>query len=361
MNKYQISKGDFITLLQHLLKGKVVSEILSGAPKKNRYTIKPELVSDPAKLTDFPLSQLYVYGYGRTDSASNTLLHSHVALEKKVGVIARPCDVRAMVELEKKIQLTWDNLFVIMYEDIGYITVNDLRKFFKKEGIKEDEIIHENLTGSELILKMKDGKVKKYLLGKDINITANCTRCVNKSHPLADISIGNYGLDPASEEYLITPNSKQAKEIIAKLGWESKVVSDAVIAKYDEVAGNLIKQCKINREKDLAAWKENPNKLDLLAKCTGCGMCVTSCPVCFCVSCNLLDGVKKKTMDKFTFVTTRFSHVGDTCVECGRCAANCPVKIPLTLVFQTLRDKFKERSGYEAGAKRNEQILHLDV
>jgi len=74
-----------------------------------------------------------------------------------------------------------------------------------------------------------------------------------------------------------------------------------------------------------------------------------------------LEQVKAKTMDKVSFVMTRFSHVGDTCVECGKCEVNCPVNLPLTSVFQSLRDKFKKERGYESGVSKKHKVLHLDV
>ena len=92
MDRYQITKDDFLGLLRHLLKKNIVDAILSGVDNKNRYNQKPQFISDPQKLTDFPLSQLIVYGYGRTDSAANAMLHSHEGLKNKVAVIGHACD-----------------------------------------------------------------------------------------------------------------------------------------------------------------------------------------------------------------------------------------------------------------------------
>ena len=116
--RYQITKDEFISLLQHLLKESVVDQVLSGKVKKDRYALTPEYVSDPANLDDFPLSQMLTYGYTKTNSTSNELLHSKRALTEKIAVIGRACDVRAMVELDKKIQLRWENLFIFLVEII---------------------------------------------------------------------------------------------------------------------------------------------------------------------------------------------------------------------------------------------------
>ncbi|MHA1856072.1 MAG: Coenzyme F420 hydrogenase/dehydrogenase, beta subunit C-terminal domain [Promethearchaeota archaeon] len=360
-SRFLITKSDFQLLLKHLLKEKIVDKILSGEEKRKHFAIIPKFVSDPAKIDNFPLSQLLTYGYSRTDSASNTMLHTKESLKNNIGIIGRACDVRALVELDKKMQVKLENLFIISFHDVGFIPNKYLTKYFKKNEIDDTKIIHERLTPKELILKFKGGKQKKIPLGKNFNISDNCTRCVQKSHPLADFLIGTYALSEDSENYILTTQSTRAKNIIGKLYWQDKLIDENLNKRYIKEADEIITACTTKREKDLSEFLSNENRFNLFVKCTGCGMCVRSCPVCYCTVCNLLEQVKAKTMDKVTFVLTRFTHVGDTCVECGRCQSNCPVNLPLTLVFQSLRDKFKKERAYESGANKAQKVLHLDV
>ncbi|MHA1775958.1 MAG: Coenzyme F420 hydrogenase/dehydrogenase, beta subunit C-terminal domain [Promethearchaeota archaeon] len=361
LTRYSITKPEFIQLLSYLLEKSYVSEVLSGVEKKNRYAIVPEFVSDPKKLENFPLSQLLTYGYTRTDSAANTLLHTKKALDISVAVVARACDIRAMVELEKKKQLKWENLFLIGFHDMGYLPNKLLRKWFKKEKIDESAILSEKLTETEFILHMKDGSLKKEKLSDSFNVAGNCTRCVEKSHSLADFLLSTYSVSEDAENYILTPQSDRARNVIKNLGWDSKAIDAALGEKYENIAQNIIDRCAAKREKDLDAFLADEDRFMLLTKCTGCGICVKSCAVCYCTVCNLTAQVKAKTMDPVMFITTRFTHVGDTCVECGRCATNCPMNIPLDLVFQSLRRKFQKDRGYAAGATRNQKVLHLDV
>jgi formate dehydrogenase (coenzyme F420) beta subunit len=361
MNRYKITNSDFDLLLQHLIKNKTVSDVLSGVEKKKRYVITPEFINEPEKIVGFPLSQLLVYNYGRTDSASNTMLHTKAGLTKKVAVVGHACDIRALVELDKKLQLKWENLFLISFEDVGYLPVSKMMKFFKKEGIDDSQIVHERLTSSKLIIKLKDGTKKEYSVPEKIDIGENCTRCVQKKHNLADMLISTYALSDDSEEFILTPQSDRAISLIKELNWADKAIKDDLNSKYNEIASNILDACSEKRKKDIEAFKQDPNKLDALAKCTGCGMCVKSCPVCFCVECNLLNQVKSKKMDKLTFVMTRFAHIGDICVECGKCQSNCPPKLPLALIFQSLREKFNANRKYDAGSDLKQKVLHLDV
>lgn len=361
MDRYLISAEDFSKLLDRLLSNKIVNEILSGKEKGNRYTLEPEFVSDTQKLTTFPLSQILVYGFARMDSPANTILRTHKALTTKIAVVGHACDVRALVELSKKSQTLWDNLFLITCEDMGYIEVTPMMKFLKAEKIDAAQLVGERLLSKSLILKLKDGKSVKYELGKGINISDNCSRCTDKSHALADIVISTYGLSENSNDYVLTPQSARAKELLNELGWNKKLLNTDQAKAYDAEAKTIVSACSEKRERELDAFEKSTDRLMKMAKCTGCGLCVKSCPVCFCPDCNLLAQVKAKKLDKLTFVITRFSHVGDTCVECGKCNSNCAAGVPLALGFQSIRRKLKKNRNYAAGESLTSKVLHLDV
>ena len=226
--RFNITREDFILLLQHLLKENIVKEVLSGQTKKNRYDIVPEFVSDPEKLIDFPLSQLMVYGYSKTNSNANELLHSKKALDTPIAVIGRACDVRGMVELEKKVQLKWENLFIISFHDMGYLPNKPLRTFFKKADVDLEKIVHERLTQDEYIITAESGKQQSFKLDEKLNISDNCSRCIKKSHPLADFLLSTYALAKDSQDYILTAQSERAIKLIETLGWTDKAINESL-------------------------------------------------------------------------------------------------------------------------------------
>ncbi len=191
--------------------------MLSGKEKGNHYTLEPNFVTDSNELTEFPLSQLSVYGFARTDSPANSIMHSHKALTEKVAVIGHACDIRALVELNKKMQVVWSNLFLIAFEDTGYLEVTPLMKYFKQTGFDATQLIGERLTNTQLRLSLSDETSQIIDLGEKLNISDNCTRCIQKSHPMADFIISTYTLPIESEEYILSPQTDRAKDIVGKL------------------------------------------------------------------------------------------------------------------------------------------------
>ncbi len=349
--EYLIKIEDFPKLLSSLLKEKVIDKLLSAETKINaktkeedRFTVVPKVVEKAEDLKDFPLSNLIAYGYARTDSASK-YLHKSLdgAKNEKIGLIARPCDTRAIIELAKIKQINLDNLFIIAIEDRGMLPKAG-RDIKKVKDVDPAKIVREKVGDNGLIVKMEDGSIKEL----DLTVSENCLRCVRKLPVIADLSITDLGIPIDSNEIILKIFSERGSEVLDKSGISKKNVSgDTHKKKYDEI----IEKAKAKRAKDLEEWANTPQaeKIERLQKCTMCNMCIRGCPVCYCVDCILQIKRKEKTINKEAYQLTRIAHVADRCVECGNCANNCPQNLPLSLYFQSLNEAFKEKFGYTPG------------
>ena len=111
--------------------------------------------------------------FARTDSPANSIMHSHKALTEKVAVIGHACDIRALVELNKKMQVVWSNLFLIAFEDTGYLEITPLMKYFKQTGFDATQLIGERLTNTQLRLSLSDETSQIIDLGEKLNISDN--------------------------------------------------------------------------------------------------------------------------------------------------------------------------------------------
>ncbi|MCP4762028.1 MAG: hypothetical protein GY870_09605 [archaeon] len=335
-----------------MIKEKIVDKVISGIGKKNRLQITPALVSDEKELDDFPLSQLFIYNFDRTNSASKFLHAQGGALNEKIAMIGHPCDGRALIELSKRLQVNIENVFTIIMEDIGIVTPKSLLKLLKAENIEANSVIGEFLTSEKLILELNGGKTKELKLGDKINITDNCSRCFRKKLDSDyDMAITWISLEPLSKQLILKIGSPKGEEVLQKSKIKATKLDDSKVKAFEETQAAIIKSAEEKREKDIQDFLANSDRISEIAKCNMCGICINSCPVCFCVSCILKKQRKDKTIDNLTYQLTRISHVGDSCVGCGKCSSNCPKGLPLSLIFQSINNSIKEEFDYIAGTK----------
>jgi formate dehydrogenase subunit beta len=352
--EYLIKIEDFSQLLKTMLKEKFVNKIIGAQIKVDkktnevdRFTLSPVLIENVDGVGEFPLTNFIAYGYARTDSTAKYLHKSaQGALKDKVGIIARPCDTRAIIELVKLKQIKLDNLFIIAIEDRGVVL--EVGKELKKvKGIDLAKIIKEKVEDNGLILQFSDGKVKEVP-----NLPSeNCLRCIRKSPVIADLSISDIGVPIESDQIILKVHSEKGINLLEKSKIGKKSLPKDIKQANAEKMADILKKAEEKRKQDLEEWAKlsQEEKIERLQKCTMCGMCIRGCPVCYCVDCILAQKRKDKNINKESYQLTRIAHVADRCVECGNCDNNCPMSLPLSLYFQSLNETFKKKFNYGAG------------
>jgi formate dehydrogenase subunit beta len=354
LEEYVIKIEDFPKLLTSLLKEKVVDKIIGAETRidkktnqEDRFTVQPKLYEKPEDISGFPLTNLISYGYARTDSASK-YLHKSVegALKEKVGLIARPCDTRAIIELAKIKQVNLDNLFIIAFEDRGMV-VGASKDIKKVDGLDPTKVIKEKIGDKGLIVKLADGSIKEI----NLTIAENCSRCTRKVPVVADLGISDLGVPIDSDEIILKVYSEKGNDLVEKSKISKKKLPGDIKSAHTEKLKEIKEQALVKRAKDLEDWNKLPQeeKIARLQACTMCNTCIRGCPVCYCVDCILMKKRKEKIINKEAYQLTRIAHVADRCVECGNCDNNCPQHLPLSLYFQSLNDAFKQKFKYTAG------------
>jgi len=353
IEEFLIKYDDVKKILATLLKEKIVSKVISGETKKGHFAVSPKLVSKPEELEDLPLSQIMAYNYARTDSASKYLHKSaNGALDEKIGIIARPCDTRAIIELIKLHQINPDNLFIIAIEDMGIIPSSKITRIFnKRKEFDQTKIVREKLTTENHTLILDDGSLEVLEFNENLKIAENCLRCLRKVPVIADLSISDIGISVKSDDLILRVYSEKGKTALEKSGIKIEQIPDDLKKHNSERIETILKNAEEKRKKDLEEWRNlsQEEKLERLEKCTACNICIRGCPVCYCIDCILMQKRKEKTINNVAYQLTRVAHVADRCVECGNCDNNCPQNLPLSEYFQSLIDTFKEKFNYKAG------------
>lgn len=229
----------------------------------------------------------------------------------KVAVIAKGCDVRAIVALIKEGQINRENLTIIGVPCEGMV---DRKQICQAIGCQD--ILEATDQGAELSLKGKN--FEKTLAKADV-MFGSCKTCQYNTPVIFDELIGE---------------ALPAKE-----------------ANYDDIAAF----------EALSAAERNAFIAKEMEKCIRCYACRQACPMCYCSECFVDCGAPawigkgaQSVDDNALFQTVRVLHLAGRCVDCGACERACPMGIKLSLLNRKMVKDVKELFGAEAGVNLND-------
>ena len=351
--KIEVRDQDPIASLRTFFKAVLQTGDLAGLlaaqhlPMRN--AVMPTLVTDPEKLDGIdPLAPVFPINAAKVVSKL-----TRKPIGGRIGVVLRPCEMRAFIELVKLKQGSTEEVLLIGMDCLGaYGNVNYAR-FAGANGAESTLRFYQNIL---------QGKGTAF---EDFDLSPACKAC---DHPIpenADLIIGLLGLDmnrslsvearsPAGEallERLGLPETQQSENrsnAIAKLLAERLAYRDEMFVETSEATNDL-------------------NKLmSYLSACVNCYNCRVACPVCYCKECvfvtDVFDhepsqylrwarrkGILKMPTDTVFYHLTRLAHMSTACIGCGQCSNACPNNVPVMELFRTIAHHTQRAFDYEAG------------
>lgn len=341
-----LENGDVLGTLRGFLRRLVeagVVEALYVPLEAESGSVLPALVTDPARLAlANPLAPVMPINGARAVSA---LTGKHAPA--RLGVVLRPCEIRALVELVKLQQATLEDVILIGVDCPGTFEVTD---FIARDG-------RQALPG--VLAAIRDG-VEPALAGAAVRPA--CQMCLTPEPQHAAIHLQLLGVDAAQGIPLAI-----ADELASQLGLTA---GPAPANGRQAVLDKLVARRSETRLKELAGIRAKMNANgglgSLFSACIRCHNCMTACPICYCKTClfksasfdhkpeHYLSAARRKgalrmLSDTLLFQVTRMNHMSTSCVSCGMCTSACPSDIPVGAIFSAVGEQVQTAFAYLPG------------
>ena len=237
--------------------GRVDAVLTTRARDGNRYDGVPVLITDPKEVVDLG-GALHC-----TSPNIPRFLKEYLngAYDRKIAVVVKPCDAKAIIELAKRTQINLDNLLLIGLNCTGTLPPAKTKKMLREEfEVDPADVIAEDIDDNKLTVTLKDGTKKEGDLAelepKEYGRRENCRRCDTNIPRMADVACGKWGTTDRKTTF-VEACSQRGSDLIegaVETGYiRTEQPSDAAIEarrKKDEAA---IEQAQQWQEKDFAS------------------------------------------------------------------------------------------------------------
>lgn len=337
--------------LRQLLASGKIQALLVPQNTPSKKVAFPVLISDPKKLhADIVAPVLPVSTASIVSKMTKVQPPS-----KPIGVVMRPCQIRALIELVKLNQANLTNIVIIGVDCPGTFPINTYAEFPEKHTPTQFLL--------DALIKHSD-EAEKYL-------RSACRVCKDPIPMHADIVLGFYGTD-IQKEMLVEAFSEVGKSILKDMALEDE--------KDNKPREKAVKEIRDERSKKHASFlkeKEAIKGIEKVAEffdtCVNCHNCRQACPICYCKECLFdssvfdaeaykflrkaeIKGLFKMPTDALLFQLGRMNHMILSCVKCGLCEQACPNLIPLMDVFIPVAENAQKEFDYHPGKDKTEKI-----
>jgi len=341
------------TFLRSLLERNLLDALLLPLRLPSKNMVTSALVSNSEMLKDAnPLAPVMPVSTARVVSSMTKVAPS----KRKVGVILRPCELRALIELVKLKQASLENLVLIGIDCFGTYSVTGYGEFCQESSAPTEEFL------------------KRVKSNADPHLREACQVCEYPAPLNTDLVIGLIGMD-LEKNILIQATSPEGERILEAMELSKSPEEER---KKREVAISELIALRTERRDKLFSESQSEvtgleNLLSIFAPCINCHNCRIACPLCYCKECFFDSptfeweaekylgwadkrGALRMPTDGLLFHLTRLNHMVMSCVGCGLCQEACPNNIPIFRIFRMVGEQVQRTFDYVPGRSLEEEL-----
>lgn len=348
-----VENDDTLAAVQGFLKQMLEADIVDSllVPMETPHgALTPALVSDPEMLDKAnPLAP--VMGVNAARLAGRVSVREP---RDRVGVVLRPCELRALTELVKLQQANLDDLVTIGVDCLGTYDVS-VYAAMRDDG------------GVDMAAYLATARSGELAAQEGFAFRDGCQMCEKPHVEQADVTLELFGANLSGGIPIALPDEMAETLGLSPAEVEGRRsdVIDAVVAARTEV-----------RDQRFAEIRERLDEEGIdgvFASCIRCHNCMTVCPICYCKTClfksQVFDhepvqyanwaqrkGAFRMPSDTMLFHLTRLNHMVLSCVGCGMCTSDCPVDLPVGAVFRAIGQETQAVFDYEPGRDVEEPL-----
>lgn len=313
--------------------------------------VLPALVLDAAKMEHAnPLAPVM-----RINGARAVAALTDKQSPARLGVVLRPCELRALIELVKLQQANLENVVLIGLDCPGTIGHKEYLEHRRSGGLDLVDYLNATCTG-----KITDN---------GYTLRQACRMCVQPLPDKAAIQIHLFGA-PLDQNIPMSVADDLAKML-------ELTPSEPDPSARQTAIEQIINARRQERERELGAIRQhlqhNGGISGLFEACIRCHNCMTVCPICYCKTClfktSAFDhppehyfklakrkGALRMLGDTLLFHMTRLNHMSASCVSCGMCTEACPADIPVGTIFSAIGADVQAVFDYMPGRSLTEPL-----
>lgn len=235
----------------------------------------------------------------------NLAVHLPRLKGKKVGIVAKGCDIRSVVQLIVERQLDREQVRIIAAGCRGVI---DIKKIWRYQGFGA----RIEVDGSSLAVDGQEIILNDFLMPK-------CRGCADSKPVIFDEAVRSFEIEAFQQAADPSPLE--------------------------------LRFAAMNPAERRLFWEEQ------FSRCIRCYACREACPLCFCRDvCSMQSrephwaGGQVDPAESQMAQFIRMNHMAGRCTGCGECERACPAGIPLMLLLDEQNRVVEEMFAYRAGS-----------